>query len=349
MSKGSDSELSVRAGFVLKSLIETHIADGLPVGSRTLACLPGLKVSAATVRNIMHDLEAAGYIAAPHTSAGRIPTAAGYRFFVDSLLEVAPLTGDVIGQYKAQFDEVSGSQDLIHSASSMLSGITQLAGLVSLPKADSAVLQQVEFLKLSATRVLAVLVMSNGDVQNRVLELNRDYIKSELERVGNYLTQHFAGMNLRDARARLAQDLEALQRDMNVLMAAVVDLGGQALDGDEDEEPGLVVEGQTHLMDYAELSNIEKLRQLFDAFNEKGEILHVLERCESANALQIYIGQEAGPSVLGDCSVVTAPYSVNGDIVGVLGVIGPTRMAYDRVIPIVDVTAKLLGAALNSR
>ncbi len=346
MSK--DSAISARAGVVLKSLIETHVRDGLPVGSGTLAKVSRLDVSAATIRNIMADLEGAGYIASPHTSAGRVPTAAGYRFFIDSLLEVEPLAGGTIERLRGELSGASNAQELVHSASSLLSGITQMAGMVSLPKVDSAVLSQLELLKLSESRVLAVLVMSNGDVQNRVMRLDRDYSKAELEQVGNYLTEHFSGLCLRQARQRLAEELEALRQDMNALMGAVVELGEQALNIETPEDEALVVEGQTHLMDYAELSDIEKLRQLFEVFNHKGELLHVLERCESAKALQIYIGKESGHASLGDCALVTAPYSVDGDIVGVLGVIGPTRMPYNRVIPVVDITAKLLGAALKS-
>ncbi|MGV6859483.1 MAG: heat-inducible transcriptional repressor HrcA [bacterium] len=343
-----DSAISARAGMVLKSLIETHVQDGMPVGSGTLAKVSQLDVSAATIRNIMADLEAAGYIASPHTSAGRIPTSAGYRFFVDSLLEVESLNLQTVERFRSELVGATGAQQLVHTASSLLSGVTQLAGVVSFPKVDSAVLMQLELLQLSESRVLAVLVMENGDVQNRILQLDRTYSKSELEQAGNYLTEQFSGLTLGQARQRLAEELESLRQDLNDLMQSVVELGRQALEVEVAEDESLVVEGQTHLMDYAELSDIEKLRQLFEVFNHKGELLHVLERCESARALQIYIGQESGNASLGDCALVTAPYSVNGEIVGVLGVIGPTRIAYNKVIPVVDMTARLLGAALKS-
>lgn len=349
-SLSGDSVLNERATLVLKSLIETHINDGLPIGSKTLAKVSGLDVSAATIRNIMSDLEEAGYIQSPHTSAGRIPTQAGYRLFIDSLLQVESINQRTVDQYREQLGHASTPQGLVQSASNMIAGITQLAGIVTLPRQDGVVLHQVEFLKLSDRRVLAVLVMSNGDVQNRVLRLEREYERSELEQVANYLTENFAGSELMRAREKLASELKVLKEDMNSLMESVLELGEKALNTEETvDDAGFVLAGETRLMDYDELSDVQKLRQLFDAFNQKGDILHVLDQCLSARSLQIYIGNESGNEALGDCSLVTAPYTADGQIVGVLGVIGPTRMAYDRVIPMVDVTARLLGAALNSR
>lgn len=349
-SLSKDKALNERATLVLKSLIETHINDGQPVGSRTLAKVSGLDVSAATIRNIMSDLENAGYIEAPHTSAGRVPTQAGYRLFIDSLLQVETINQKTVEQYREQLVKASTPQGLVQSASSMIAGITQMAGIVTLPRQNGVLLHQVEFLKLSDNRVLAVLVMSNGDVQNRVLRLERDYERSELEQVANYLTKQFAGSDLIRARELLAGELKSLKQDMNSLMESVLEIGEKALTSDdESEQSGFVLAGETRLMGYDELSDVQKLRQLFDAFNHKGDILHVLDQCLSARSLQIYIGNESGADALGDCSLVTAPYTADGQIVGVLGVIGPTRMAYDRVIPMVDVTARLLGAALNSK
>lgn len=349
-SQSTKNRLNERASQVLKSLIETHVADGLPVGSRTLARVSGLDVSAATIRNIMSDLEDEGYIDSPHTSAGRVPTTAGYRVFIDSLLQVAPIDEKSVNAFRSQLNQASNSQGLVQSASDMISKITSMAGIVTLPRLEGTVLRQVEFLKLSDRRVLAVLVLSNGDVQNRVLRLDREYERSELEQAANYLTQHFSGIGLSQARERLVEDLQRLKVDMDSLMESVIDLGQRVL-GDEPvgEPEGFVLAGETRLMDYDELSDVERLRQLFDAFHHKGDILHVLERCLSAESLQIYIGQESGNEALDHCSLVTAPYSVDGRVLGVLGVIGPTRMAYERVIPMVDVTARLLGAALNSR
>ena len=339
--------LSDRARELLKTLIETHISDGQPVGSRTLAKTAGLDVSPATIRNVMSDLEDLGLITSPHTSAGRVPTTAGYRLFVDSMLQTKPLTDVLVNRFKSELDNAHSAPTLTESASSLLSGITQMAGVVTLPKRNTAILEQIEFVRLSEKRVLAVLVMTHGEVQNRVLLLDRDYTRSELQQAANFLNEHFAGLDFVEARRRLITELRQLRADLNSLMAAVIDLGGQALDVDEPQDYVLV--GQTLLMDYDELSDVDKLRQLFEIFSTKNDILHILDRCAGAEGVQIFIGQESGNKVLDDCSVVSAPYSVDGRIVGVLGVIGPTRMAYDRVVPIVDVTARLLGSALNSR
>ena len=340
-------KLSGRARDLLKALIETHISDGQPVGSRTLAKAAGIDVSPATIRNVMADLEDQGLISSPHKSAGRVPTTAGYRLFVDSMLETKPLTNALVNRFKLELDNSQQSPTLTESASSLLSGITQMAGVVTLPKINAAILEQIEFVRLSEKRVLAVLVMAHGEVQNRVLLLDRDYDRSELQQAANFLNEHYAGMGFVQARQSLVTQLRKLRADLDSLMESVIELGGQAFEVDEPQDYVLV--GRTLLMDYAELSDVDKLRQLFEIFNTKNDILHILDRCADAEGVQIFIGQESGNKVLDNCSVVSAPYSVDGRIVGVLGVIGPTRMAYDRVIPIVDVTARLLGAALNSR
>ncbi len=340
--------LSEREHILLKSLIETHIADGQPVGSRTLAKVSGLKVSAATVRNVMADLEEMGLLVSPHTSAGRIPTPAAYRLFVDSMLQTQPLTNVVVQQFQAELDAAQDSHALAESASGLLSGVTQLAGIVTLPRKETATLEQIEFVKLGDKRVLAVMVLKHGEVENRVLTLDREYSRSELEQAANYLTERYAGMDVMQARAQLVEELQGLREDMNSLMESAIELGEQVLNPDDDEGD-FVMAGQTRLMEYEELSDVERLRALFEIFNAKRDILHVLDRCTMADGVQIFIGQEAGYDVLDSCSVVSAPYSVDGKVVGVLGVIGPTRMAYDRIIPIVDVTSRLLSAALNSR
>jgi heat-inducible transcriptional repressor len=341
--------LSEREYTLLKSLIETHIADGHPVGSRTLAKVSGLDVSAATIRNIMADLEDMGLLASPHTSAGRIPTAAGYRLFVDSMLQTKPLTEGLIHRFQSELDSAADSHGLVESASGLLSGVTRLAGIVTLPRNDVATLEQIEFVKLSDRRVLAVLVLGHGEVQNRVLMLDREYSKSELIEAANYLTELFAGMDVLHARQKLVDELQSLRENLNSLMGTAIELGEQVLKREDNESGDYVMAGQTRLMEYEELSDVERLRQLFEIFNTKRDILHVLDRCTNAEGVQIFIGQEAGYDVLENCSVVSAPYTVDGKVVGVLGVIGPTRMAYERVIPIVDVTSRLLSAALNSR
>ncbi len=339
-------ELSDRARQLLKALIETHIAEGQPVGSRTLAKTSQLRVSAATIRNIMADLEDLGLITSPHTSAGRVPTEAGYRFFIDSLLETRPLNEETIASLESGLRNVSDPHAAVEAASRLLSGITQLAGIVTLPRRTSARLAHIEFIKLDSRRVLAVVVLGYGEVQNRVLVLERDFTRKELQRAARYLNEHFAGLGFGEARERLLKELDQLRTDLNNRMAAVVELGQEALSDEEEED--YVLAGETNLMDYQELLDVDKLRSLFEVFNRKRDILHILDRCANAQGVQIFIGHESGNEILGDCSVVTAPYAVEGKVMGVLGVIGPTRMAYDRVIPIVDVTARLLGAALNS-
>ena len=343
-----EHQLSDRARQLLKTLVETHISDGQPVGSRTLARASGLNVSPATIRNIMSDLEEFGFIASPHTSAGRVPTEAGYRLFVDSLLQVEPLNEGIVKQFSDELNHALDSQALVHSASSLLSGITHLAGVVTLPRHANNIIRQIEFMPLSGQRVLAVLVMAGDNVQNRILKLERDYSRSELEQAANFLTEQFAGMDIVEARKRLTAELQEMRSSLNELMESVLALGEQAFSRSQEEED-YVLAGETHLMEYAELSDMEKLRQLFEAFHQKRDILHILDRCVDADGVQIFVGHESGYSVLDDCSIVSAPYSVDGEILGVLGVIGPTRMSYDQVIPIVDVTARLLGAALNSR
>lgn len=343
-----EQQLTDRARQLLKTLVEMHISDGQPVGSRTLARVSGLNVSPATIRNIMSDLEEYGFIASPHTSAGRIPTEAGYRLFVDSLLQVEPLNDGIVRQFSEEFSHAGDTQSLVQSASTLLSGITQLAGVVTLPRHKNSHIRQIEFMPLSDHRVLAVLVMSNDVVQNRILNLERNYSRPELEKAANFLTEQFAGLDIHIARERLTAELQKMRTSLNELMESVLELGEQAFSS-ADETEDFILAGETHLMDYVELSDMEKLRRLFEAFHEKRDILHILDRCVDADGVQIFVGHESGYPVLDDCSVVSAPYSMDGKIIGVLGVIGPTRMAYDQVIPVVDVTARLLGAALNSR
>lgn len=351
MSKNSRCNprmLTEREQVLLKTLIEAHIADGQPVGSRTLARVSPLGVSPATVRNVMADLEDMGLLASPHTSAGRVPTAAGYRLFVDSMLQTQPLNDEIVERYKARLDNAQDAHELVRSASGLLSGVTQLAGIVTLPRKGGAILQQIEFVKLGEKRVLAVMVLSHGEVENRVLTLDRDYSRSELGQAANYLTEHFSGIDVSQARSKLMAELDKLRRDMNSLMESAISLGEKVL-GEDIDEDDFVIEGQTRLMDYEELSNVERLQALFEVFNTKRDILHILDQCTNAEGVQIFIGQEAGYDFLEPCSLVSAPYSVDGKVVGVLAVIGPTRMAYDRVIPTVDLTSRLLSAALNSR
>ncbi len=343
-------ELSDRARQLLKTLVESHIREGQPIGSRTLSRNSGLSLSAATVRNVMADLEEMGYVDSPHTSAGRVPTAKAYRLFVDTLVTVRPPGQEELERLQRALDPQRASRDqLADSASSLLSDITHLAGIVSLPVTRHASLRQIEFLPLSGSRILAILVVNSEEVQNRILQLDREYSESELRRAANYLNEQFAGKDLMQVRQALIEELQSTRDSMNAAMLDAIQIAHRALDaGPQDSGGDYVLAGQTNLMGFQELSSTERLRELFEAFTRKQDVLHLLDQSLTADGVQIFIGQESGHNFLDGCSVVSAPYTLDGEVVGVLGVIGPTRMAYQRVIPIVDVTARLFGAALKS-
>ena len=344
------SMLTERAQHLLKVLVECYIESGQPVGSRTLARTAGLNLSPATIRNVMADLEDLGLIVSPHTSAGRVPTAQGYRLFVDTLLSVKPPDSLILQELQTRLDPDQDAKGLVESASSMLSAVTQMAGVVTVPRRDESALRQIEFLPLSERRILAIMVTNEKEVQNKILHLEREFSPAELRQAANCLNEMFSGKGIGAVRDSLLSDLDAVRADMNRMMVSAIELGGQLFAiQDDDSEDNYVLAGEANLLDYQELSDIDKLRQLFDAFKQKREILHLLDKSISAEGVQIFIGQESGYSVFDECSVVSAPYAVDGRVLGVLGVIGPTRMAYERVIPIVDITAKLLGAALKSR
>jgi heat-inducible transcriptional repressor len=349
MAHDYDDILSERAQQLLRVLVESYIRDGQPVGSRNLSRESGLAVSAATVRNVMADLEEYGFVASPHTSAGRIPTDKGYRFFVDTLLKVQPLDGEAVLSLRRQLDAAQdGPKSLVAAASQMLSRVTQLAGVVTMPRAQQAAISHIEFLGLSDNRLLVILVLDGREVQNRVVQQDRYRSAEELRRAASFLNEQLAGRTLSEARQAILGQLQEAQQTLNSVMIDAITMAQQALQP-EGSELEYVIAGETNLMGAAQLTNVEKLRRLFEAFNEKRDFLHLLDQSLRAEGVQIFIGQESGYQVLDDCSVVTAPYAAGGDVVGVIGVIGPTRMAYERIIPIVDVTAKLLGAALNSR
>lgn len=344
------NEPSERAQRILSVLIEQYIREGHPVGSRTLSKRSGLELSPATIRNVMADLEEFGFVAAPHTSAGRIPTSRGYRFFVDTLLKLKPLAIQEVERLQYQLEgEVTGSGKAIaETASSALSTLTSMAGVVTIPRQTHITLRQVEFLPLSDRRILAILVINDTEVENRILEMDRDYSSDELHRAANYLNEHFGGQPLSSVRARIVDELSNTRETMNQLMIDAISIAQVAF-GADVERPEYIMSGETKLMEFDELSNVETLKQLFNAFSQQQEILRLLDRSIAAEGVQIFIGEESGYRILDDCSIVSAPYRVDDDIVGVVGVIGPTRMAYERVIPIVDITAKLMGAALNSQ
>ena len=340
------TSLDQRSQILLKTLVEHYIADGQPVGSRALSRHSGLKLSPATVRNVMSDLEELGYITSPHTSAGRIPTARGYRFFVDSLLTVQPLGAGQVQEIKGHI-QPGEPQRVINAASQLLSGLTHFAGVVVSPKQDVTKIRQIEFVSLSEKRVLLILVTTAGDVQNRILFTKRAYSSSELVSAANYLNQHFVGLAFQEIRSRIQDELKQLRTDMTELMSAAVEASSEAL---EETQSTYVISGESNLLDAEDLSsNMARLRELFKLFEQKTGLMQLLDVSNRAQGVQNFIGGESGLSPLDDCSVVTAPYEVDGHLVGSIGVIGPTRMAYERVIPIVDVTARLLTSALSGQ
>ena len=335
--------MNERSRILLKSLIEKHISDGQPIGSRELAKSSGLELSPASIRNIMADLEEMGFIASPHTSSGRIPTPLGYRFFVDSLLTVQPLDSIERHKIEDQFRPDSANR-LIATASQLLSNLTQFAGVVKSPSRQSSSFRHIEFVSLSDHRILLIIVAPDGDVQNKVLEASRKFTDSELTEATNYLNQKYAGMDFDNIRARIQSELTELKDNISQLMSLAVSAGQENSIKNED----YIVSGETNLLSVNDLTmNIESLRTLFEMFDKKTGILQLLDTSDRANGVQIYIGGESGLVPLDECSVVTAPYDVDGQVVGTVGVIGPTRMADERVIPIVDIPAKLLSGALS--
>lgn len=337
--------LNERAQLLLKTLVERYIADGQPVGSRALSKYSGLDLSPASIRNVMADLEEMGFIASPHTSAGRIPTARGYRIFVDTLLTVKPLASIEINQLEGQL-QTENTQRLVTSASQLLSDLTHFAGMVMTPR-RSAGFRHIEFLKLSDSRILLILVTPEGDVQNRILTSEKSYSPSELTEAANILNQNYAGLTFDEIRRRVREELKQLRTEMTQLMNAALEAGSQAANESAEE---VVISGGSNLLDSLDLSsNMTNLRKLFDLFDRRTGLLQLLDISNRAQGVQIFIGGESGVSPLDECSVVTAPYEVDGQVVGTVGVIGPTRMAYERVIPIVDITAKLLSSTLNQR
>ncbi len=335
--------LNERARILLKTLVERYIAEGEPVGSRTLSKHAGLDLSPASIRNIMADLEEMGFVTSPHTSAGRVPTPLGYRFFVDTLLTVRPLDQVAVSQLESSLTP-SDPQRLMTAASTLLSDLSRFAGLVMTPRRSPA-FRQVEFLSLSDKRILLIIVTMEGEVENRVILTGQPYSASALAEAANYFNQNFAGHSFDQVRVKLRDELGRVRDDITRLMTAAVDAGSQALDASQEN---VVVSGSRKLLDIEELSsNMGNLRRLFDAFEQKTGLLRLLDQSRSATGVQIFIGGESDLLPLDECSLVTAPYSVNGQVVGTLGVVGPTRMAYERVVPIVDVTAKLLSSALS--
>jgi len=323
---------------LLKSLVERYIADGQPVGSRTLSKASGLELSPATIRNVMSDLEELGLIASPHTSAGRIPTARGYRLFVDTMLTAQRQ------ELQTPALQPDQPQKVIANAAQLLSNLSHFVGVVMAPK-RSSVFRHIEFLRLSERRLLVIIVSPEGDVQNRVLFTEADYSQSQLIEAANYLNTHFAGMAIEQVRTRVQQELVKLQGEIAALMQAAVQVSSEALTQEDNE---VVISGERNLLSVSDFSHdMTHLRRAFELFEQKSQLMRLLDVSSQAEGVRIYIGGESQIVPMQELSVVSAPYEVDGQVVGTLGVIGPTRMPYDRMIQIVDITARLVGSALS--
>ncbi|MFO1418724.1 MAG: heat-inducible transcriptional repressor HrcA [Methylotetracoccus sp.] len=342
-------DLSDRAQHLFKVLVERYIDDGHPVGSRALARDAGLSLSPATIRNVMADLEELGLITSPHTSAGRMPTASGYRFFVDSLLTVRPLRPDLIEQMQGDLETQDTPEELLETASKLLSDVTRMAGLVTVPRCETRTFRHIEFVPLSERRLLVILVTNDREVQNKIIHCDRTFSPAQLQAAANFLNATCIGRDLAVVRETLSQDLEESRHQIGQELIDAADIVKLALSDRQRRRKPFFLAGETKLMAFSELANMDRLRSLFEVFQQKEDIVHLLDRCLETSGVKIFIGEESGCRSLEPCSVVTASYSVEGQAVGVLGVIGPTRMEYERVIPLVDITARLLGAALHSR
>ena len=335
--------LDDRARYLLKALVERYIADGQPVGSRTLSRASGLELSAATIRNVMADLEELGLIVSPHTSAGRIPTARGYRLFVDTMLTTRPGTG---GEDVPQPLAPDQPQRVIANAAQMLSQLSHFVGVVTAPR-KASVFRHIEFLRLGDKRVLLILVSPDGDVQNRVIFTAKDHSQSELVEATNYLNTHYAGRAIEEVREHLQREVEQLRGEIAALMQAAVQMGTDAITQSTSD---VVISGEHNLLEVQDFSSdMGSLRKMFNLFEQKTELMRLLDNSSRAEGVRIYIGGESQVVPIEELSVVSAPYEIDGKIVGTLGVIGPTRMAYDRMIQIVDITSRLVTNALSQR
>jgi len=337
-----------RALSLLKTLVERYIADGQPIGSRTLSRASGLELSPATIRNVMADLEELGLIASPHTSAGRVPTARGYRLFVDMMMTTRPLETAQLSPELASVREQllpDQPQRVITQAAQLLSNLSHFVGVVTAPRRPGVV-RHIEFLRLGERRVLLILVTTDADVQNRMIITARDYTESELVEATNYVNAHYAGLDIEGMRDRLRSEIVALRDEIAQLMQAAVQAGSEAIsEGDQ-----VVVSGERNLLGVQDFGqNMGSLRKLFDVFEKKADLMRLLEVSSRAEGVRIYIGGESGVVPFEELSVVSAPYEVDGRIVGTVGVIGPTRMAYDRMVQIVDITSRLVGNVLSHK
>ncbi len=348
VSVGNTQVLNERSLQLLKMLVERYISDGQPVGSRALSKDSDLNLSPATIRNVMADLEDLGLVHSPHTSAGRVPTVSGYRLFVDTLLTVKQVESKDLTRLHQGLSVSEDSADMIGIASRLLSELTQMAGVVTLPKRELVCLRHIEFLSLSHTRVLVIFVTNEQEVHNKIIHTAKVFSAAELQQAANYLNSIYSGRSLDAVRKAVINDLQEDQERMSQGMLDAVKMAQLAFDQDHEKDD-YVLTGETNLMGFSELSDMDRLKSLFEAFSQKQGVIHLLDQCMKAEGVQIFIGEESGYRAFDHCSLVTSAYSVNDEVVGVLGVIGPTRMAYEKIIPFVDMTAKLLGAALNQK
>lgn len=343
----NNNPLNERSQQILKALVVRYIRDGQPVASKTIAEEACFNLSSATIRNILADLEDAGYLKSPHTSAGRIPTVQGYRFFVNCLLQVkktfsGPDQEETIQNLMANASE----QELIESASALVSNITQLTAIITIPKYEQITFRHIEFLPLPQNRVLVILVLNEQEVQNLIIQTDREYSSSELTYAANYLMTHYIGKDLVDIRQMLLNEMKNDHRSIDHVMHSVFDSAEKAM---QKQQEDYIIAGESNLLNLANENGVERLRQLFNAFSNKNDILHLLDKCLRTDGVQIFIGHESGFQLFDSCSLITAPYAVGDKVLGVLGVIGPTRMDYERAITAVDATAKLLSAVMKER
>lgn len=338
-----------RAKELLRILVEHYLAEGQPVGSKTLSSISTMPISSATIRNVMAGLESQGLVESPHTSAGRVPTAQGIRLFVDRLITIKPLETKEFDLLKSHLNPDQSTQQLIQQASGLLSSITNLTGVVTVAKQNQSVLRHVEFLPLPGNRILVILVVNDRDVQNRVIHTHRPYSESELQKVSNYLNQTYGGLPLEHLVDAIVKSMQDDKKHVDQLMQTSLEVAAKAIDAQSNSsQEDCIVAGKSNLIDSAtNTEHLEQVRELLDAFRSKQDILHLLKKCLQAEGVHIFIGSESGHKAFDDFSIITAPYEIDKQVVGVLGVIGPTRMAYNRVIPIVDATSKILSAALN--
>ena len=337
-------KLDERSETLLRMLIARFIDQGYPVGSRTLSHEPGLQLSAATIRNVMADLEELGLIKSPHTSAGRVPTTLGYRMFIDSLVTLRPVNPSKQEEIKYRLKEESSFKEVLTTTSKLLSDVTQFAGIVFLPRTDVAKFRQIEFVGLNPNRILVILITEDGQVQNRVISNNRDLSPAELTEAANFFNETYRGKSLSVVKEELFSEMKRDREQIDNIIGNAISIAQGVLDQHDED---LVVSGEENLFNVPDFAAIEKVRKIFETFKTRHSLLSLLDQSVRARGVSIFIGSESGYSGLNECSVVTAPYEVEGESLGAIGVIGPTRMQYDRVIPIVDITAQMLGSALE--